>query len=210
METITQDMSHLGTVGANKVLGRKAILSLTTQALDLRLKNGEVQRRFKKFMDRGIPTGDGHYMKCSESDALERAINEVFLAPGSDYNPADSRPYLSFCENPAVMARFKKFASGKDDDLHVDLWMGGLGDVAGKIRAADKAELSRMLAAEMAGRNDSGEPRDTVVDAIIAKLAASEKDDRSAAEKTGLTDEERAAIINEDNVIEYDESRDDE
>ena len=195
IETITQDLSALGTSGANKVLARRKVLSLSTSQLDKRLKNGEVQRRFKRFMDKGLPTGAGKHIPCDEATALEEAINQVFLAPGTDYNPADGRPYQSFCVNPAVMARFKRFNSGKDSALRVDRWVGSVSDVAKLLRSAEKDELAQLLTAELAGRNDTGSARTVVTDAIIEALAAKGADGRSAADKTGVSDEDRAAMI---------------
>ena len=97
IETITQDLSALGTSGANKVLARRKVLSLSTAQLDKRLKNGEVQRRFQRFMEKGLPTG-------SARTVVTDAIIEALAAKGADGRSAADKTGVSDEDRAAMIA----------------------------------------------------------------------------------------------------------
>lgn len=163
--------------------GRK----LTLEQLDACLSNHEVQRRFDQYTTSGRVRDEG---AMEETEALEEALMDVFVGAKN----RGWRLYRNYATEEHVK-RLKRIRANTLKAAVVEAYVPDMVDLRSKLRkTSDLSTLSNLLVAEQAGRNDKNEPRPSAVKAIVARIAAVERNDEVMAERSGPTEDELSQV----------------
>ena len=163
------------------VEGRK----LTLEQLDRCLSNSEVQRRFERYSTRGRDRAEG---PMSEAEALEEALMDVYVGAKN----RGFRIYKKYATGEHVK-RLKRIKNDTNEGMVVKEFVPDMVDLRARLRkTSDLSILSGLLVAEQAGRNEENEIRPVAVKAIVARIAAVERNDAVVAEHDGASESELA------------------
>jgi len=159
---------------------------ITLEQLDKCYANGEVQTRFKRYVERGRSRDEG---PMGDGEALEEALMDVFVGAKN----RGFRFYQKYATEEHVK-RFKRVVSNTHNDLKLAEYVPDMVGLRARLRKTNEmGMLANLLAAEQAGRNDDNEPREDAIRAIVARISAVQKNEAAVAEHSGASEEELAA-----------------
>ena len=160
--------------------------TLTIEQLDSCLKNGELQRRFKRYASSGRSRSEG---PMAETEALEEAMMDVFVGAKN----RGFRVYRNYATEEHVK-RLKRIMADKLEGMKVEMFLPDMVGLRSQLRkTSDMGTLSQYLAAEQGGRNDDNKVRPEAVKAILARISSVQKNEESVAKHVGATEEQLAA-----------------
>jgi hypothetical protein len=164
----------------------RKIKPLRREELDRILGNGEMYRRFEKYVTVGRTSMEG---PMAPEAALEEAIEDVF-------GGGRTRGYRRF-QGHATEANINRMKSFRKGAAEVnEIYLGDEVAVRMKLRKIDDpTQLAQMLVAEYQGRNDTNEPRPSVIRLIQARMNETE---RPVVEEGVATDEQLKAAMADD------------
>tara|TARA_R100000008_G_C3513317_1_gene130003 strand:- start:104 stop:652 length:549 start_codon:yes stop_codon:yes gene_type:complete len=177
-------MTEMSIAANNKAMIDQRKISL--EQLDKCYANGEVQARFKRYVERGRSFEEG---PMAETEALEEALMDVFVGAKN----RGFRFYQKYATEEHVK-RFKRVTSNTHNAMKLTEYVPDMVGLRARLRkTSDMGMLANLLAAEQSGRNDTNEPREEAIRAIVARISAVQKNEEAVSGHGGASEEELAA-----------------
>lgn len=177
-------MTEMSIAANNKAMIDQRKISL--EQLDKCYANGEVQERFKRYVERGRSREEG---PMGEGEALEEALMDVFVGAKN----RGFRFYQKYSTEEHVK-RFKRVSANNHNAMKLMEFVPDMVGLRARLRkTSEMGMLANLLAAEQAGRNDANEPREDAIRAIVARISSVQKNEEVISKHGGASEEELAA-----------------